>query len=666
MDEKKIFGKVKDLAEDISVPEALKPEQVEKRLEAIPQKRYGSRFVKGAAGVAAACLVLVAGGMWFGHQTEVRKTAVPEVASSDNATSSDVQRTEKKSGRTGTSYEILCDSINTYNEAREKDYLYETMETDDVLTSGAADTSAKSAGGASAVKKTLDNSASNSASREEGFSDTDEQVEGIGEGDIVKTDGKHIFAVCFTVNGSKIKIYNTTEKSADFVSDIKLKEMDVQEMYVSGSNLIVTAQVWGKSSDSGSTSKSKAPINDISEVRILVYDVSDPAGPKRTASHTQSGNYNTSRLANGFLYTFSGYNVWGDDHKEKEPETFVPCVDGTVLKEEDIAAVSGRDNNRYMVMTSMPIDNPKELTDSYSAFGGSNGYYMNDEHIYATEGFFNTDNSVSEQRTQITRFGYKDGIFDKQASAQVRGAIENSYYMHEYNGYFCYVYTRYKKDTPVNGLCVMDDRLEVVGEVSGLGKNETIYSSYYMDNMAYFVTYRNTDPVFAVDLSNPEKPKLVSELKLPGFSDYLHSFGEGMLLGVGQGESKGKDGLVYEALKLSLFEYDDKHQLKETDMMLAARGTSSQAGENHKAVFVDEERKLVGLAVENWYNGKNSYHVYQFKNGKWKRVMKQKDLSGTWNVRGLRIGQSFYVVDAEEGISVYDIDNWGLLSKKVK
>lgn len=666
MDEKKILGNMKKLAEDISVPESLKPEQIEKRLNKIPQKRDGSRFVKGAAGVAAACLVLVAGGMWFGRQMTGETTRGQEVVSSDSAAYPDVQRAEKKSGRTGTSYEILCDSINNYNEIREKDYLYETIyaDTDDVLT-GSADKSAESAGSASAVKKSFDDSSSNSISRENDFSDTDEQVEGIGEGDIVKTDGKHIFALCFTVNGSKIKIYNTTEKSADLVSDIKLKEMDVQEMYISGSKLIVTAQVWGKDSVSSSTSKSKAPINDISEVQILVYDVSDPAGPKKTASHTQSGNYNTSRLANGFLYTFSGYSVWGDGHKEEEPKTFVPCVDGTVLKEEDIAAVSGRDNNRYMVMTSMPIDNPKVLADTYSAFGGSNVYYMNEEHIYATEGFYDTDNPNFEQRTQITRFGYRDGIFDKQASTQVRGAIENSYYMHEYNGYFCYVYTRYKQDAPVNGLCVMDDRLEVVGEVSGLGKNETIYSSYYMDNMAYFVTYRNTDPVFAVDLSNPEKPKLVSELKLPGFSDYLHSFGEGMLLGIGQGEGERKNGFVYEALKLSLFEYDDEHQLKEKDMLLAAKNTSSQAGENHKAVFVDEERKLVGLAVQNYSTGEDSYHVYQFKNGKWKRVMKQADLSSFLNVRGLRIGQSFYVVDSD-GISVYNINNWGLLSKKEK
>lgn len=654
MDDKKILENVKDLAEGISVPESLKPEKIEKRLEKMPQKRYGSRFIKGAAGVAAACLVLFAGGIWFNHQRAGETSSGQDVALSGNDAASRVEVA-------GTSYEMLCESINNYNEVREKEILYEA--TNDIAeeSTGIAGSVEDNAG---SVKKSFAGSSSDSISREDDFSETDEQVEGIAEGDIVKTDGKHIFVMCSMANGSKIKIYNTTETSADLVSDIKLKEKDVQEMYISGDKLIVTAQVWENYEDEdSSTSRAKAPIKNISEVEVLVYDVSDPAGPKKTASHTQSGSYNTSRLTNNVLYTFSSYNVWGDGHKEEKPDTFVPCVDGKVLEEEDIAAVSGKDNNRYMVMTSMPIDNPKELTDMYSAFGGSNVYYMNEEHIYATEGFYDTDNPDSELRTQITRFGYKDGMFEKQASAQVRGAIEDSYYMHEYNGYFCYVYTRYKNGTQVNGLCTMDDRLDVVGEVSGLGKNETIYSSYYMDNMAYFVTYRNTDPVFAVDLSNPEKPKLVSELKLPGFSDYLHSFGDGMLLGVGQGEDVSKNGDVYRALKLSLFEYDNKHQLKEKNTLLAARNTTSLAGENHKAVFVDEERKLVGLAVQNYWTGKDSYQVYQFKSGKWKRVMKQTDISSILNVRGLRIGESFYVVDAEKEISVYNIDSWKLLSK---
>lgn len=660
MDDKKIMEEIKNLAEGISVPESLKPDQIEKRIENIPQKRAGSRFVRGAAGVAAACLVLFAGGMWFVHQRAEEQTRGQEVVSSDSAVYPDIQTADKKSGRTGTSYEILCDSINAYNEMREKEELAyaELTNSSGIMMDESAIESVEDNAGAPAVKKSADSSSSASSSRENDYSETDEQVDGIAEGDIIKTDGKHIFAMCSTVTGCKIKIYNTTEKSADLVSNIKLKEKDVQEMYVSGSKLIVTAQAWNTYSGNSSTSKKKEPIKDMSEVEILIYDVSDPAGPKKTASHTQSGSYNTSRLADGFLYTFSGYSVWGDEHKEEKPETFVPSVDGNVLEEEDIAAVSGRDNNRYMVMTSVPLDNPKELADTYSAFGGSNVYYMNDEHIYATEGFYDIENTNSELRTQITRFGYKDGIFEKQASAQVRGAIENSYYMHEYNGYFCYVYTRYKNGTPVNGLCVMDDRLEVTGEVSGLGKNETIYSSYYMDNMAYFVTYRNTDPVFAVDLSNPEKPKLVSELKLPGFSDYLHSFGDGMLLGIGRGEGKRKNSFVYEAVKLSLFEYDSKHQLKEKDTMLAARDTASLAGENHKAVFVDEERKLVGLAVQNYRTGKDSYQVYQYKGGKWKRVMKQTDLSSILNVRGLRIGKSFYVVDAEQDIVVYNIDTW--------
>ena len=75
--------------------------------------------------------------------------------------------------------------------------------------------------------------------------------------------------------------------------------------------------------------------------------------------------------------------------------------------------------------------------------------------------------------------------------------------------------------------------MNTLGKIDNLGNDETIYASYYIGSMAYFVTYRQTDPVFAVDISNPKKPVVKAKLKLPGFSSYLHSFGENQLIGVG-------------------------------------------------------------------------------------------------------------------------------------
>lgn len=653
MDGKKIEEKIRKKAEKIPVPDTLQPDYVE---EKIKNKRQASRFPwKTTAWAAAACLALVVCSALFMQQGAGEKVKTVEPAEAGRTEKIETARSEQGADkqervmRKGTDYAVLCNAVNAYNDREKERY---ALESEAVRSDMQKSTNADMATGA----------ASSSAS---GFSDTDMQVEGIEEGDIVKTDGKHIYVAQSLSSGSKIKIYKASQKKATAVSDFKIKDLTVDEMYVYGEKLIVIASRWeAQKIGSGAWTEDCVAVPGKSEVRSFVYDISDAKNPSRIASHKQSGAFNTSRFTNGYLYVFSSHSVWGDGHKDRKPETFVPKADGKVLKEEDIVSVTGRENNRYMVMTSLSINKPEKFSDTFAAFGGSDVYYMNEKHIYATEAYYREadsdkeKDSDSELHTQIVKFGYMDGIFEKQASAKVKGLIENSYYMHEYKGNFCYVYTRFKKDTTVNGLCVLDDKLKVLGELTGLGKGETIYSSYYMDNMAYFVTYRNTDPVFAVDLSNPKKPELKSELKIPGFSNYLHSFGDGMLIGVGQGEGKQKDGFTYQALKLSLFEYDSRYEIKEKTVFLGEKRTDSLAGENHKAVFVDEERGLVGLGVINYENGQNSYQMFQFNGKKWKLVMKKDNMTDIYNTRGLRIGNSFYVVDIKKGISVYDMNSW--------
>ena len=108
-------------------------------------------------------------------------------------------------------------------------------------------------------------------------------------------------------------------------------------------------------------------------------------------------------------------------------------------------------------------------------------------------------------------------------------------------------------------------------------------------------------------------------------------------------------------MKLSLFEYDSKHRLKESGTFLIHQYTDSIAGSNHKAVFVDEERGLVGLGIENYNSSADSYQLYRYNKGKWTRLIKQKNISSIQNVRVVRIGNYFYVVDVEDGIRVYSL-----------
>jgi uncharacterized secreted protein with C-terminal beta-propeller domain len=606
MKDERIEEEIRKRAEHIPVPDSLQPEQIERKLKGMGQKSRIHRMGKRIAVVAAACLVLIAGTVWGTLQTNKKYTEP-----SQTAKVSEEEISSEESA--GTSYEVLYDSIAEYFSNMEFTYRnYEGI----------------------AEEESEDASKSTSGQPAADFSDTDTQVDGILEGDIVKTDGSHIFTAGDKVNGSRIRIYKVNGKKATCLSKINLSQQDVLEMYVSGTYLVLLTENWESERNS--------------KFKVSVYDVSDVSAPKKVVEHRQSGTYVTSRLVDGILYFYTDYIVLDDTSKKNKPETYVPSVDGEVVKEEDIARVTDESNNRYMLMTSLKIDQPQSFIDTFCAFGGSDVYYMNDNHIYVTERIY-SDAEEDENRTQITMFSYASGEFSKEKSTQVRAVIENSYYMHEYNGYFCFVYTNYlDSDTTTNGLCVLDENMEVVGELENLGKNETIYSSYYIDNMAYFVTYRETDPVFAVDLSNPKKPILKSEIKLSGFSNYLHSFGKNQLVGIGYG------GWEDQTVKFSLFEQDSKNRLSERSSELIGRHLSSIAGTNHKAVFIDEERGLLGLAVTGW-NGNASYRLFHYQDGKWECILKQKHISSMYRVRGLRIGNYFYVVDVKKGIRGYAI-----------
>ena len=137
-----------------------------------------------------------------------------------------------------------------------------------------------------------------------------------------------------------------------------------------------------------------------------------------------------------------------------------------------------------------------------------------------------------------------------------------------------------------------------------------------------------------------------------------------MLIGIGQeGQTSDDNDVEYfrERVKLSLFSIGENYTLQEIDKKLAAQNTTSYAGTNHKAVFVDEERGLIGLGISNQNSGeKDTYDIYQCRKGKLKKVLSVPltASTGIYYVRGLRIGEYFYIINTMGGIEVYDINTW--------
>lgn len=651
MTEKDIYEKINESAKSVEIPDSLSPENIEKKLKNVSQnknKKY-SFFSKYTVAAAACLVVIAAAGVYMSV-----KPGKDIVSTSQNSQVASV----------GEGYEKAIDLIDQYYKEKERmvDTIYE--ESENFSTNGEE---------AGATNKVAPDSATNDREKSVGdtsdYSKTDEQVQGIEEGDIVKTDGKNIYTLKTSVMGALVTIYEADGEKVNFVSSIDIGEGSYNEMYVCGNKLVVIISASEKDEDSNYR------IYDVNggyvaNTVIKTYDISDLSQPKEIGSLTQSGRFSTSRVSDGYVYIFSNYYVQEGEYKSSEPEKFMPKYNNVPAKEEELSFISNDSTNSYMVMSSISLDSPGEFCKKHCSMGMADSLYMSNKNIYVAK-WHGSD--FRSYKTDIIKYLYTDGEFKKGKVRTINGKIADSYYMHEYNDNFAFVFTSYDYSGKTsNGLCVLDYDMNYLGSIENLGVDERIYASYFIGNMAYFVTYRETDPVFAIDLSNPREPKLLSKLKLPGFSEYLHSFGNDMLLGVGMDDTEyGRTG------KISLFSLDenggvsemdkllvtaDKNDIKSDDMDAGRDINRTSLPKNHKEIFVDEKRMLIGLPVYAGYydtsegRSKDAYNVYKVESGKIKLVKSFKEISSAQKARAVRIGEVLYVVDVDGEIKTMKLN----------
>lgn len=151
--------------------------------------------------------------------------------------------------------------------------------------------------------------------------------------------------------------------------------------------------------------------------------------------------------------------------------------------------------------------------------------------------------------------------------------------------------------TPSARLTVLDTTgtLDEIGHLDGMGIGEQVQSVRFMDDIAYVVTFRQTDPLYALDLADPRAPRLLGELKIPGFSEYLHPVGEGLLLGVGRQVDPATG--IDEGLKISLFDVSDPVAMTEVDQIVLP-DASSEVSIDHHAFLWDPTRAQAVIPVE--------------------------------------------------------------------
>src|SRR3989338_152170 len=188
--------------------------------------------------------------------------------------------------------------------------------------------------------------------------------------------------------------------------------------------------------------------------------------------------------------------------------------------------------------------------------------------------------------------------------AEVTGRVNDQFSMDESGGYFRIATTKgpffaeFVEDpqrTSWSNVYVLDEKMKVVGRLEGLAKGESNFASRFLGNRVYLVTFEQMDPLFAIDLSDPRQPTLLGELKLPGFSTYLHPYNENILIGLGHETSLGEsDAVNVEGLKVSLFDVSNVQELREIDSyVIGGVGSDSEALREHKAFLFSKEKNLL-------------------------------------------------------------------------
>lgn len=479
------------------------------------------------------------------------------------------------------------------------------------------------------------------------YSQTNVQVAGVDEADTVKTDGTYIY----DISGTTIyiaKAYPVTE--AGVVGKIVYTSSTPQEIFIDGTNLMVFGQRYttirpmsetsdtsssgsGVSGSSATTTKvapSIAPdiypyYGSTSTTFVEIYDLTDPANPVQKRKLEFEGSYSTSRKIGNYVYfimnTYPDYQVLEEDNPTPVPmyREYPATTDSSVPAAEplvgctDVQYINPIASNQYVSVIGLPIDDYVKDITKETILGSSQNVYASLNNLYIANtswdayeaGFLDKlANRQPTEKTSIYKFNLDADKITYQGSTEVPGTILNQFSMDEFDNHFRIAtttgYVSQQNSTATNNVFVLDKDLKQVGTLTDLAPGEKFYSTRFMGDRAYLVTFKKVDPLFTVDLSDPTNPTVLGQLKIPGFSDYLHPYDETHLIGIGKNAVDAEEGEFawYQGLKLALFDVTDVANPKEMfSTIIGDRGTDSQALTDHKAFLFDKEKNLLVIPV---------------------------------------------------------------------
>lgn len=629
MSEKDLRDLVEKETKDIIVPENLQPEMIEKRLLEHNKKLKKQRQKKIMT--AAACCVVVVGigaaAMKISEQS-IRSEIAVGTAKYEEKSSGVVETIV-----TAKDYDEIYDWINT------------KLEQDQIIQ-------AKSYG---MVEYAMEDSASTESSMAvatgSSYSDTNVREEGVGEADIIKTDGDYIYIL----NGDKISIVGIASEEMDALGEIQLEsDSYYAEMYVKDDRLIAfyTKNIYEDRNDGLGEYYHQETVAEI-------FDVSDPSESKKVTKISQSGNYNSVRIVGDYVYLFSDF--YADISFGKSAvAAYIPEIQGEKIMSDSIYMPQSTDSLNYTVISGFSLKNPEEKIDRKAVFGTGGLFYASKDNIYVCEVLWDVNNSDTAQ-TCIRKLSYKDGVINPVGQTRIDGRLNDSFSIDEYEKNLRIVATvepdssngvmpligntestvnDKAEEKSYNVLYILDENLNELSRIEDLAPDEMVYSARFMGDTGYFVTYKQIDPLFSVDLSDPKNPEILGELKIPGFSEYLHPYGEGLLLGIGM--DVDETGTVMNGVQVSMFDISDPSNVQEADKYVIEGAMSTDVSYNYKTALVDAEKNLIGFIA--YSNGGADYYIFSYGEEGFTCEFEKSMVGYNSNVRGIYAGDKFYIV----------------------
>ncbi|HPX69563.1 MAG TPA: beta-propeller domain-containing protein [Bacillota bacterium] len=563
-------------------------------------------------------------------------------------------------------------------EAAEQDYymdygIYKRNGLTAVDTAAAAPASAaaESAGSSNKAKQAADEGSGD-------YSTTNVQVEGVDEADIVKTDGKYLYQV----NNNRIvvaEIYPSDKMKITKIISLEEENVYPTELYLDNKYLILI----GASNNSipvyrpgqSSIMPEYYPHYSNETVKLMAYDITDKSNIKKVREIEMEGSYLSSRKIGSKLYLVSNKRFNYHRILDNAEVNDTPSYRDTAVKEEfinidhgKIEYFPGSVEPNYMIVAGVNFDLPKEGVNVSTYLGSGESIYASAENLYVAVTRYNNTRvpspkiydsaapkkieiKVNDRETVIYRFALNNGKLDYTGKGSVPGSILNQFSMDEDKGYFRIATTKGNlfgegENISKNNMYVLDSDMNTCGSLEDIAPGERIYSVRFMGDRAYMVTFKKVDPLFVIDLKDPQNPAILGALKIPGYSDYLHPYDENHIIGFGKDTIelsnegiRNREGTTayYQGMKIALFDVSDVSNPKEKfKEIIGDRGTDSELLNNHKALLFSKKKELMAFPVT----------VMEIESGG--NVEENRPVYGSFSFQGAYV----YNIDLEEGFKL--------------